>query len=420
MSKRKDFDFVVIGGGIVGLTIAWRLVQAGFKSILVLEKEQQLGMHASGRNSGVLHAGFYYSAESLKAKLCALGSRLMMEYASEKQIRFIKTGKVVVATDSEGVRQIPVLLERAKTNGIELHQITLDELKEREPEARSVEAALFSPNTAVIDSKSVLKSLEDDLMTSGVTIMKGSRLDRVLIDQKQVECGGVVFGFGHLVNCAGLYADQVAHSMGVGLKYTLLPFKGLYKKIRPEVASKFRGSIYPVPDLRVPFLGVHVTKNVFGEVYVGPTAIPAFGRENYGVLSGISPIEGLRMATHLGAMFLRNAQGMRQLVVEEMDRYFDSGFLKAVQKIAPGLDRKDLLPTNKVGIRAQLFDREKGQLEMDFVVESGNHSTHILNAISPAFSASFAFSTWIVENRILRKTQSSNFKQQLEGTDLEA
>ncbi len=396
-SQNQIYDIIIIGGGIVGLTAARSLLQRKKLSIAILEKENDLGVHSSGRNSGVLHAGFYYSSDSLKAKLCSKGSQRMFEYAQEQGIPVEKTGKVVVATRPESVSQMQILLDRAQANNIVLKKIDLKQLHELEPEAFSIEAALYSPNTAVIDSKIVLKKLSEELISKGVQILKGHEVLRIDCESKSIQTGQATFHYGHIINSAGLHADRIAHQMGVGKNYCILPFKGVYRKLSPEAARRFKGSIYPVPDLRVPFLGVHITRNIHNEVYVGPTAIPAFGRENYGIFKGIEFLEGAKIATRLSRMITKNTQGMRQSVFEEMARYSGEGFLKAAQAVAPKVRSEDLLPTGKVGLRAQLFDKNTAKLEMDFIVEKGPDSTHILNAISPAFSASMAFSELIAD-----------------------
>ena len=397
----QTFDVIIVGGGILGLTHARALKKAGVNSVAVLEKEPTLGLHATGRNSGVLHAGFYYTSQSLKAKHCAEGSRRLFEYATEHRIAAKKCGKVVVAPTEADVPQMQVLLDRAKANGIELKRISLAELKEIEPEAFSVDSALFSPNTGVIDSKEVLYALEKELKALSIPIFLNSDVGVISTSARTVKTKTETFSYRHLINTAGLFADKVAHECGAGKRYKILPFKGLYRKLTPSAAGKFRSLIYPVPDLRLPFLGVHVTRSIHDTVSLGPTAIPALGRENYGMLGGMQPLEGLRMAGTLSAMTFKNTQGMRQLIREELPRYTKGGLLKAAQRIAPGLLRGDLSNEGKVGIRAQLYDIEKKQLEMDFVVEDAENSTHILNAISPAFSASFAFSEWIINERVL-------------------
>ncbi|OFZ79358.1 MAG: hypothetical protein A2583_08365 [Bdellovibrionales bacterium RIFOXYD1_FULL_53_11] len=392
----KNFDFVVIGGGIVGMTVARELAARKAGRIALFEKEDEFGCHASGRNSGVLHSGIYYSAESIKARVCAAGSRRMQQYAVEKGIPLRKCGKVVVAPSAELLPQLDVLMGRAAANGIKLEKIDEKQLAELEPlAARGHGVALFSPTTAVIDTKAVLRSLAEDLAVAGVEVVRSVKAVGASGAQKILRTTKADYGFGHLVNCAGLHADRVAHWFGAGKKYRILPFKGVYKKLVPETAARLRGAIYPTPDLRVPFLGVHLTRTVDGEVIVGPTAIPAFGRENYGLLSGIDLAECPGITRDLLGMLVRDTGGFRTLVREEFGRYYFPNFLRAARALVPSLGRGDFRSCKKVGLRAQLFNIEKGALEMDFVIEAGPASTHVLNAVSPAFTASFEFAGWV-------------------------
>lgn len=391
------FDVIIVGGGIVGLTLARELMSQKKLSIAVFEKESEAGKHASGRNSGVLHAGIYYGTDSLKAKVCAEGARRMREYCLERDLPYLKTGKVIVATSEETAPQIDVLYKRARANGIAIEKLDAQQLKEHEPEAVSCGPALFSPNTAVIDSKKILKSLVNELIQNGVTLFFQDKLLKVDPAKQRVTTTSGHYSYGHLINAAGTYADSIAHSMGVGQKYRVLPFKGIYWKLSEGAASRILGSIYPAPDLSLPFLGVHLTRGVDGSVMAGPTAMPALGRENYGGLSGLSARDMPRMAWDLSRMYLRNTGGFRRLVSEELGRYRHAGFLHAVQQLTPFISSEDILNEGKVGVRAQLVNKETLSLEMDFRVESGPNSTHILNAISPAFTSSFAFAEFVVK-----------------------
>ena len=394
----KNPDFVIVGAGIVGLTIARALAERKCGSVLILEKEEALGLHASGRNSGVLHTGIYYGADSLKARFCSEGARKMRAYAAEKGIPVLQTGKVIVAPTPESAAGIDELLSRAEANGARARKITPEELKKLEPEAHTCGAALFSPETAVIDSLKVLESLERELESRGVTILKSCPVVGLDAKERSLQTPKEKFGYGHLINTSGLHADRVAHWMGVGEKYGILPFKGIYYKLRPEAAARFRGAIYPVPNPAMPFLGVHITRTVHQEVILGPTAIPALGRENYGILKGLDLRDVPQILSDLLRMFAGNISGFRNLVREEIPHYARAGFLKSVQKLAPALQEKDVEPKGyKVGLRAQLVERKTLRLVMDFVVEDGPHSTHILNAVSPAFTASMAFAEMITD-----------------------
>ncbi len=394
---RKNFDFVVVGGGIVGLTAALELVRRRLGSVLVLEKESRLGEHSSGRNSGVLHSGIYYAADTMKARICAEGSRRMRAYAAEKGILCTVTGKVIVAPSARLAGQIDNLMERARQNGVRAEKIDAARLKRIEPEAVTFENAIFVPDTAVIDSRAVLSALKEDLSAAGAEVRVSAEALDLGGNKNLLKAGKEEIGFGHLINAAGLHADKVARRFGAGKRYRILPFKGVYRKLRPAAAAKFRGSIYPVPDLNMPFLGVHITRNVHGEVYAGPTAIPAFGRENYGFFKGLDLKELPAMAGNLGAMVLRDENGFRSMVAGEIAKYATAGFLRSVRELAPALQKEHLGPVSKVGLRAQLVDVEKKRLEMDFILERSYNSTHVLNAISPAFTSSFALAEKIVD-----------------------
>jgi L-2-hydroxyglutarate oxidase LhgO len=396
-------DLIVAGAGIVGLTVARELARRGAGKVLVLDKEPELGAHASGRNSGVLHAGLYDGTDSLKAKVCAEGSRRLQAFAAENGIAVEKTGKVVVARSEREIPALEALEVRARKNGIALERLGPTELREREPLARTAGFALLSPETAVIDSGAVLARLRDELLARGVQVSLGEAVVDIDADAGTLRTPTRRLSFGHLVNCAGLHADELAHRVGVGKRYRILPFKGLYRPLRAEVAARIRGSIYPAPDLDNPFLGVHITRNVFGQVYAGPTAIPALGRENYEGFKGADVRELPFFARDLAHMWLRDRSGLRRMVREEVRRYRKSAFLDAVRTLAPELTSDDLMGLAKVGVRAQLVDELEMRFVMDFVLESGARSTHVLNAVSPAFTGSMALAELIVD-RVLSQS----------------
>ncbi len=395
------YDFVIVGAGIVGLTLARELALRKAGKILVLEKESHVGMHASGRNSGVVHAGIYYAADSLKAKFCVEGARRLLAYVDENKLPILKCGKVIVATRPENVKTLGTLLERAKKNGVDAHQITLDELREREPEAKSFEYAIWSPKTAVIDSKAVLHRLSEELQQHGVEVKYEQEVHDIHPAEKYLTTNNSRFDYGFLFNTAGVYADRIAHFFDVGTKYRILPFKGLYWKSNPEFTPKIRSLIYPAPDINMPFLGVHITRTVDGKVLFGPTAIPAFGRENYTLLGGLDLLETPQIGWQLLRMLIRNPGNFRGYVKEEMARYRFKNFYNEAKSLVHDLKTTDIGDFYKVGIRAQLMDLEKGQLEMDFIIQPGAHSLHVLNAISPAFTSAFAFAPYLAD-QVLR------------------
>ncbi|MBI5492619.1 MAG: L-2-hydroxyglutarate oxidase [Deltaproteobacteria bacterium] len=396
-------DFLIVGGGIMGLTIARELSlrRPGLK-ISLLEKEERLSSHASGRNSGVIHAGFYYTPDSLKARLTAEGNRLLTEYCVSNGLKINRCGKVVVAKDEAELKMLHELKRRGDANGVELSMIDEKELAEVEPNASTHRRALFSPATSTIDPVEVSGHIAGSL--------KGKV--EFLLNERFVRRGGEDFietdrrriSFAHLVNTAGLYADKVAHQFNAGKRYALIPFKGLYMEYGDS--SIIKRHIYPVPNLRNPFLGVHFTKTVEGKVKIGPTAIPAFWRENYGGLSGFSLSELFDVLSHEARLFLRGSFNFRALAFEEAKKYFGRCMQAQASKLVKSIDTSGFGPFIRPGIRAQLLDVKARSLVMDFVIEHRENSTHLLNAVSPAFTCSFPFSSLVVdemEKRMLKK-----------------
>jgi L-2-hydroxyglutarate oxidase len=389
-------DFAIIGGGIVGLTVARALAQRKAGTIVVFEKEPAVAAHASGRNSGVLHSGIYYAEGSLKARICAEGARRMAAYCDERGLPIRRVGKLILPTQREDGGLLEMLQARGKANGAQFELVDEARIREIEPDAHSADGrGLYNPETAVVEPAPVVEGIAAELRDLGVTVRTGCEAKPV--GDRTLVVAGERVSYGHLINAAGAYADRVAHAMGVGARYRILPFKGAYYKLREGAGVRVNGLIYPVPDLRIPVLGVHTTRTVSGGVYLGPTASPALGRENYRGLQGFSAVDATAIAGRVAQQYLRNIGGFRSYLHREASRMLKPGFLKAARALLPRLEGGDLLPSNKVGIRAQLLDTEKGALEMDFVVEDGPHSTHVLNAISPAFTASFPFAELVLE-----------------------
>lgn len=390
----------MIGAGVVGLTIARELkIRYPDQSVTVIEKEDRPGTHSSGRNSGVLHSGIYYPATSLKAKVCGQGAREMAEYCAGHSLSVNRIGKILVPIATDDGPQLDVLAARGRENGIGVEELDERQLREAEPEARSATGrALFVPSTAVVDAQKVMTVLVRETRELGVRLLTGTGLVDVHLGRREIRCSSEVFKFGHVINAAGLHADKIAHLFGVGRRYTLLPFKGIYWRLRPDAGLSIRHLVYPVPDLRVPFLGIHTTNTTDGHTYLGPTAVPAFGRESYHGWQDVYPKEAVRISLLLVRQYVSGRDGFRQLAWQEGRRCFKPWFTKAAQALLPRLRVAHLQRTSKVGIRAQLLDRESGRLVNDFVVERGEHSTHILNAISPAFTSAFPFSRYVVDS----------------------
>ena len=387
-------DILIIGAGIIGLTLARELVKAGHGDILVIEKETEPGKHASGRNSGVLHAGIYYSPDSLKAKSCLNGNRLMKEYCREKWLPLRESGKVIVARTAEELPTLDDLFRRATTNGARVELIDERQLAEIEPNARTVARALLSHDTAVVDPKAIMKSLRTELEATGkVRILCDCRLVGLKRSTTAVTNRGDI-GFRRVINAAGAYCDQVAALFGVGKQYRLIPFKGLYRVLKPGTPYTINSNIYPVPDIRNPFLGVHFTRSVAGDVYLGPTAIPAFGRENYGLFAGVDT-EAFRIALEDALLFLVNPQ-FRSVALAEPKKYVPSYFFHDAARMVKQLSPDDIAPSAKVGIRPQLVNWETKQLVVDFIVQVDGDALHVLNPISPAFTSSMDLAQKIV------------------------
>ncbi len=387
-------DILIIGGGIVGLSIAVELnCRHPDIKITLLEKEAALGCHASGRNSGVLHAGFYYTPDSLKARFTVEGNKLLTEYCLKHNLAINRCGKIVVAKDEKEIEGLFELKRRGDKNGVDLEIIDEKQLVELEPNARTCNKALYSPRTSVVNPREIVEHIAHSLKGKVSVIFNEKVIKRD--DTSTVKTDTLKIKFKHLINSAGLYADKVAHQFGIGHKYTLIPFKGLYMEYKDY--NLVQRHIYPLPNLGNPFLGVHFTKTVDGKVKVGPTAIPAFWRENYQGISNFKLSEFLEIFFSEAKLFCTNAFDFRSLTFMEIKKYNRKYFIQQAAYLVKKIDINKFGNYLNPGIRAQLLDKEKMCLVMDFVVEQGENSTHILNAVSPAFTSAFSFSKFIVD-----------------------
>lgn len=395
----KTYDYIVIGGGIIGLTIAYTLKrEKPNTAILIIEKENDIAQHASGRNSGVLHAGFYYTADSLKAKFTVDGNKAMREYCKHKNLALNECGKLVVAQNEKELEQLYELERRGKRNGSTIRLIDEKEACEIEPNVRTYKKALYSPNTATVDPVQVCQALKNDLLNFGVTFLFHTAY--IGKSAGAIETTKGEFSAKKIINCAGLYADNIAHDFGFGKKYTMIPFKGLYLEYTKN-KTDITTNIYPVPNLKNPFLGVHFTKTVTGKIKIGPTATPAFWRENYTGLSRFKLTELATILSYEAKLFLLNSFGFRDVALEETRKYNRTYFIGLASKLVQKIDPDGFGGFTKPGIRAQLLDRTTLTLLQDFVVEGDASSTHVLNAVSPAFTCAFPFSRYVVQNWIL-------------------
>ena len=382
---------IVVGSGIIGLSIANELRQRDPDSeILVIEKEQDVGKHASGRNSGVLHAGFYYSADSLKARFCREGNKKWHKFIEDNNLSINRCGKIVVAQNEKELEGIHTLFGRGEKNDVEIYLIDEKEARDLEPNVKTFEKALWSPNTSSVSPGECNLKLREKLEKSGVEFHFDCRV--VGHNDNSIKTTNGSFSADHIYNCAGLYADKVAHLFGAGKEYTLLPFKGVYRKCIGD--NPVNRHIYPVPNLANPFLGVHFTQTVKGESKIGPTAIPAFWREHYNGLSGFDIAEFAQVSLCELNLLIRNSFGFRSLALQEIVKYRAS----ALERDAGNMLNKFMNKTKAMpaGIRAQLLNVKTRELIMDFVVERQSGVTHVLNAISPAWTCAFPFAEHVV------------------------
>lgn len=398
MSKTEaNYDYLIIGAGIIGVSLARELLN-GFphSNIAVIDKESDFGFHSSGRNSGVLHAGFYYTADSLKAKFSVEGNRYIKEYCKKNNLYLNECGKIVVAKDQEDLDRFPLLLDRAKSNGVRLIEISEEEATELEPNVKTFKKALWSPDTASVNPKEVLNHMVQSLKSQGVRFFLGCKyLKR---SSEGIESSDGEIKAKYIINAAGLYADKIARDYGFSKDYSILPFKGVYLYPDKNDQAILKRHIYPVPNLKNPFLGVHHTVNLKGQGKIGPTAIPIFWREQYKGFERFSFSELMQILPSQISLFFSANFNFRGLAVEEMKKYYKPILLQEAAGMVKNMDLNESWHWGPAGIRAQLFNLKKRSLEMDFICEGDRNSYHILNAISPAFTCSKPFSEYLLED----------------------
>jgi L-2-hydroxyglutarate oxidase len=393
------YDHAVIGAGILGLATARELVRRDPGSrVVVLEKEDRIAAHQTGRNSGVIHSGIYYTPGSAKARFCVAGARAMAEYCDEHGIRYVRCGKLIVAIRPEEIADLHTLRERGIANGLIGVQL-LDEVatKTIAPGVRAI-ASLHVPSAAIVNYANVAGAIASELLRSGVEVRLHARVRRITPAAESVtittDTGAIEAG--NLIACAGLGSDEIAAQVGASPTIRIVPFRGDYYRLAGHRRSLVRGLIYPVPDSRFPFLGVHFTPRVDGEVLLGPNAVLAFGLEAYrrtdlnlGETLGTIGYGGFRK---LARRYWRT--GLSELVRD----YSKERFLKALQLYMPVLRSADLLP-GPSGIRAQAVDSE-GRMVDDFQYESVPRVLVVRNAPSPAATASFVLAKEIVDRAL--------------------
>ena len=388
MSTGNTYDVVVVGGGLIGLSTA-RALRASYPGlrVLVLEKEEQLAQHQSGRNSGVLHSGLYYPQESEKARLTAAGRQAMLAFCDEHALAYDLCGKVVVATREEELPRLQALYQRGLENGLDISLLDESGLREIEPHARALRA-LWVPAAGIVDFPAVNHKLAELLAAEGVEVRRGSRVTaiRESADGLQLKTNRGVLRAGFLVNCAGLFSDRLARMSGLDPGVRIVPFRGEYYGLRKDARDRVRGLIYPLPAPDFPFLGVHLTRMIDGQVLAGPNAVLAYAREGYKA-TDINLRDLGEALAYPG--FLRLALGNLGRGLGEMLRAWSPrAFVRDLQRMLPGIEAKDLHPA-RAGIRAQALGRD-GKLVNDFLFARGERSLHVVNAPSPGATASLA------------------------------
>jgi L-2-hydroxyglutarate oxidase len=382
----KRFDIAIIGGGIIGMATAMALAKKFGDSLVLLEAEERLAAHQSGKNSGVIHAGLYYRPGSLKARYCVSGRDALYHFLEDRGQPHERCGKVIVAT---GESELPLLAElemRGRANGLEeIKRLKANEIGEYEPHARGI-AGLLVPETGIVDFAGVTEAFARVVLESGGEIRRGAQVTSVTMEQggMALETGNSVVHSRYLINCGGLYSDRIARMCGVEPGLTIVPFRGEYYTLVPHRNHLVRNLIYPVPDPDFPFLGVHFTRMISGDVEAGPNAVLALKREGYGRFD-FSISDTVEMLLFRG--FWRMAAKYWKMGVGEFYRSLNkNAFVRALGKLVPEIQIGDIAPAGS-GVRAQALE-PGGALVDDFRIVGSERTIHVLNAPSPAATAS--------------------------------
>lgn len=386
--RAPSYDIVVVGGGIVGLATAMAVVERSSVSLAVIEAEADVASHQTGHNSGVIHSGLYYRPGSLKARNCQSGRDALEAYCESRGVPFERCGKVVVATEEEEIPRLEALRDRGMANGLNgLVRLDPAGVREIEPHVAAV-AALRVPQTGIVDYNDVSRAFADDIRARGGTILTATEAlgcvrgggDLVIETSRgPLRCGG-------LVNCAGLQSDRVARLCGVDPGLMILPFRGEYYELKPHAEHLVRHLVYPVPDPRLPFLGVHFTRMIHGGVEAGPNAVLALARHGYRQRD-VSPADLAELA-RFGGFWRMGARWWRTGIAEQWRSWSTRAFVRSLQRLVPEIEARDVVP-GSAGIRAQAVE-PSGALVDDFRIVEAERMVHVLNAPSPAATASIS------------------------------
>lgn len=394
-------DVAVIGAGIVGLASTLALLERNPRlRVTVLEKEDQVGTHQTGHNSGVIHSGIYYKPGSYKARLCVEGARLMTAFCQEHNIPYELCGKVIVATSEEELPRLQTLFERGTANGVPgLELIGPERLREIEPHSAGIKA-IWSPATGIVDFGQVARTMAQLLRERGVELMTGARVEGIVEtpDGLVLQTPRAEVHARHLINCAGLYCDVLARQAGIRPDLQIIPFRGEYVFLRPERQGLVKGLIYPVPDPRFPFLGVHFTRTIHGQVEAGPNAVLAFAREGYS--KGRIHWGELASTLRYPGLWAMARKYWRTGLYEFYRSFSRRALVRSLQRLVPEVTLEDLTG-GTAGVRAQAVTPD-GSLVDDFHILESARAIHVLNAPSPAATASLAIGRHIAQQAMGR------------------
>lgn len=400
ISNEENFDFIIIGSGIVGLTLGKLLLESNRKAkVVILEKDSGLAAHASTRNSGVIHAGFYYSAESHKARFCLEGNQLLRDYCKQNNIEVIETGKVVVPRNEIELSRLEKLYNQGVANKVPLELIPARKMPMFEPKAKAYGKFIWSPTTAISNPQQIAESLAVKFSSLGGKIIFNSTASLQLVNEK-IEVKGFGGARSRIINCAGTHSLELAKQVGLGVDYEILPFLGIYKKsLRNNLNLKTL--VYPVPDPVNPFLGVHITLGQNGGLKIGPTALPVFGREQYSLKDIPEAKDFINFAKGASSLLLGKNHRMIQILVSELQKLSTNNLIRELEPLIPEISRVKEWKNHPPGIRAQLVDKNDGSLVKDFIFEEKFNSLHVLNLVSPGWTSAFAIARHLHSNYLV-------------------
>tara|TARA_R110001599_G_scaffold73498_6_gene203153 strand:+ start:33771 stop:34991 length:1221 start_codon:yes stop_codon:yes gene_type:complete len=393
--QNQHFDIAVIGAGIVGLSTAWQLLQRYPKyRILLIEKESEVGLHQTGHNSGVIHAGVYYAPGSLKADFCQRGAKATKAFCLQHDIEFDECGKLLVATNALEHERMEALCLRCQENNLEVHKLDQAQLKEREPNIKGV-SALFVPSTGIVNYRKICQKLAELFTKAGGELRLGCQVMNLEETHERVAItlSNDVVHTSYLVSCGGLMADRLTKMLNIPTDFQIIPFRGEYYKLPAKHNQIVNHLIYPIPDPDLPFLGVHLTRMIDGSVTVGPNAVQGWKREGYGRIN-INVRDIIDMVRFPGFWKLL-MNHWRTGLVETKNSWYKPGYLAQVQKYCDLVELDDLQPY-PAGIRAQAVMND-GSLVHDFLFAQSTRTLHVCNAPSPAATSAFPIGAYIID-----------------------